>query len=91
MIYSDTLTVVRTDAFAKCDALRLVKNVSATETLPEERTGVIVLPSTVTKVYAGAFVNVGNSRITYTLVNNAAGADFVDGWKDDTKWADEQA
>ena len=90
VIYSDTITAIRTDAFAKCDALRLVKNVSATETLPEEGTGVIVLPSTVVKVYAGAFVNVGNSRITYTLVNDDS-TYFADGWKDDTKWADEQA
>lgn len=91
VIYSDTITAIRTDAFAKCDALRLVKNVSATETLPEEGTGTIVLPSTVVKVYAGAFVNVGNSRITYTLVNNAANVNFADGWDDDTNWADEQA
>lgn len=91
VIYSDTITAIRTDAFAKCDALRLVKNVSATETLPAEGEGVIVLPSTVVKVYAGAFVNVGNSRITYTLVNNAANVNFADGWDDDTNWADEQA
>lgn len=90
VIYSDTITAIRTDAFAKCDALRLVKNVSATETLPEEGTGVIVLPSTVVKVYAGAFVNVGNSRITYTLVSDD-GTHFADGWDDDTNWADEQA
>lgn len=90
VICSDALTEIRGDAFAGCDKLRIVKNASYAAADPTDaQEGVIVLPSSVTKVRAGAFVNIGNGKITYTLVNNAPNAELIDGWRNsDGKWTD---
>ena len=92
MIYSDNLTEICGDAFADCGKLRIVKNVSYTADPTDAKAGVVVLPASVTKVWAGAFVNIGSDKITYTLVNNATASVLTDGWRNsDGKWSDLQA
>lgn len=92
VIYSDDLTEICGDAFAGCDKLRVVKNASYAAADPTDaKEGVVVIPAGVTKVWAGAFVNIGADKITYTLVNDAAaGADaLTEGWRNsDGKWND---
>ncbi len=88
VVYSDSLETVGIGAFEYCDKLQLVKNASSSETVPADgKVGKIVVGASVLKVEAGAFANMGNEVIVYSIEKGAAA--YVNGWNANTKGLEE--
>lgn len=84
VVYSDSLKTIGIGAFEYCDKLQLVKNASSAETVPEDsKVGKIVVGASVLKVEAGAFANMGNEVVEYSIEKGAAA--YVNGWNANTK------
>lgn len=62
----------------------LVKNKSSNEQVPADgKAGKIVVGASVLEVKAGAFANLGNEVIVYSIEKGAAA--YTDGWNTNTK------
>lgn len=84
VVYSDKLEVIGIGAFEYCDSLQLVKNKSSNEQVPADgKAGKIIVGASVLEVKAGAFANLGNEVIVYSIEKGAAA--YTDGWNTNTK------